>query len=133
VLAAVLAALPVSGTVCVALCAPQSGAATAEETHGNGHDHHAGPAAGGLHSLPTGHFPSLSLPPHSCLDEHGAQVGLTAALAASRADNGSLTASHDASVSTPLHSTSTSAQRRAGHGPPRGTASTVRTTLVLRI
>jgi hypothetical protein len=82
VVALVLAGLPLSSTVCLALCAPSTSSA-AHETHGGHHDHHSTSAFASQGP----NQPALAaLDGHRCLS-HPATIGnSTEALVAVRAD-----------------------------------------------
>ena len=128
VVAFVLAGLPLSSTVCLALCAPSTSSA-AHETHGGGHhDHHStNEFASQGHGQPA----LAALDGHRCLS-HPAQIGKsTEALVAVRADAAPIALAPALGLATSaVIAPSTLPDYSDGSPPP---ASSTRAPLVLRI
>lgn len=133
VLLSVLAGLPVSGVVCVALCTPAASTASAHETLGGGHGHHSSGSTSGHGSFSPWDLQIGSLPEHNCLDDHLMVVDATEGLAASRADRSVLMVSQDISPPTRAIFALTSTRERLGYSPPPGSTSQPNVPLVLRI
>jgi len=133
VLLSALAGLPVSGTVCVALCTPSASSGSAHEAHGGGHDHHSSGSTRDHGASSPGQLQIGGLPGHNCLDDHGTVVDATEALAASRVHRSFLTVSPNLSPSTRAFFAFTSTCEPLGDRPSPGSISPSHAPLVLRI
>jgi hypothetical protein len=125
VVLAVLAGLPVSGTVCAALCVPAVNAAPTPSVHDVAASHCDEPVSGRRGVRGTSG--------HDCSHHDGAAREAAASLTAARADTAVLPmARHVAPASSNLFG-STSVRVHSGSSPPPGAASPTRTPFVLLI
>ena len=128
----VVAGLPVSGTVCAALCASAASAAPARETYGGVHHHGSGSTTSGRTASPE--QPGMvGVLGHDCLNHDGGVGDATEALTAIRADTSFLTVGGGLSPSTPAVFGLTATREHSGSGPPFRIPSPTRALLVLRI
>ena len=133
VLVMVLAALPLAGAMCAAICARAAGSDAADLTDSGAHHHHSGGTSSSPETLSQGQLQMTGVPGRDCPGDHGTAGSAIGALTASRID-ATLFHLHNARVPlTPALFLATSTSERSVCTPPSGFTRPAGAPLPLRI